>query len=218
MWDGQREMGVLNDFDLARFADQTGPSGHDNTGTLPFMALDLLSYTGTHGGIPRRYRHDAEAFAWTLIYLCLVTVKDKKGGNFTISPNPLPRWFENPGDSLYAKKGLEFDRHDDSRTRFAYPKAWNAAKALHSFWVRRYDQQFPKVNYRGHEGIERLFRNQTSNPPATATTVQPYEEPADETIFAGAISAFAGELDLAASTLAFEMTEKYQSIRWESQV
>ena len=56
MWDDRRKVGILNDFDLARFTDQAGASGQDNTGTLPFMALDLLSEEGLCGEIPRRYR------------------------------------------------------------------------------------------------------------------------------------------------------------------
>ena len=56
MWDDKRKVGILNDFDLARFADQDGASGQDNTGTLPFMALDLLSKEGLRGEIPRRYQ------------------------------------------------------------------------------------------------------------------------------------------------------------------
>ncbi|KAF9641867.1 hypothetical protein BDM02DRAFT_3073239, partial [Thelephora ganbajun] len=50
--------GVLNDFDLARFSDQAGASGRDNTGTLLSMALDLLSEEGLRGVISRRYRHE----------------------------------------------------------------------------------------------------------------------------------------------------------------
>jgi hypothetical protein len=62
VWDDVRKVVVLNDFDLARFADQTAASEQDDAGTSPFMALDLLSEEGLRGGIPRRYRHEAESF------------------------------------------------------------------------------------------------------------------------------------------------------------
>lgn len=42
MWDDKQKVEIPSDFDLARFADQTGASGRDNTGKLLFMALDLL--------------------------------------------------------------------------------------------------------------------------------------------------------------------------------
>jgi len=58
------------------------------------MALDLLSEEGLRGEIPRRYRHEAEPFAWSLICLCLATVENKKGKNFTMDPHPLYKWFE----------------------------------------------------------------------------------------------------------------------------
>jgi len=37
-------VGVLNDFDLATVGP--GPTGNERTGTLPFMALELLSAKG----------------------------------------------------------------------------------------------------------------------------------------------------------------------------
>ena len=62
MWDNVQKVGVLSDFDLAKFEDQTGVSGRDNTGTLPFMALDLVSERDFRREIPRRYRR-----GWTRV-------------------------------------------------------------------------------------------------------------------------------------------------------
>ena len=62
-WDDRQKM---EDFNLARFADQTGASGRDNTGTLPFMGLDLLLEKGLHGEIPRYYRRKAESLVGDL--------------------------------------------------------------------------------------------------------------------------------------------------------
>ena len=94
MWDDRRKVGILNDFDLAKLADQAGATGQDNTGTLPFMALDLLSEKGLRGEIPRRYRHEAESFAWCLICLCLTMVEGADGKNYTRDPHLLLRWFQ----------------------------------------------------------------------------------------------------------------------------
>ena len=63
MWDDVQKIGVLCDFDLAKFEDQTGASERDSTRTLPFMVLDLVSERGFCGEIVRRYRHGAESFA-----------------------------------------------------------------------------------------------------------------------------------------------------------
>ena len=104
MWDDMRKVGVLNDFDLARFADQRGASGQGNTGTLPFMALDLLSERGLRGVIPRRYRHETESFTWCLIRLYFATAEDSKGQNRTRDPHPLRRWFTDWESSRDAKR------------------------------------------------------------------------------------------------------------------
>jgi hypothetical protein len=39
-------MGVLNDYDLSSLATLQGPEGNERTGTVPFMALDLLTAKG----------------------------------------------------------------------------------------------------------------------------------------------------------------------------
>jgi hypothetical protein len=39
-------IGVLNDYDLSSLAIAQGPQGNECTGTVPFMALDLLSEQG----------------------------------------------------------------------------------------------------------------------------------------------------------------------------
>ncbi|KAF9642750.1 hypothetical protein BDM02DRAFT_3264353, partial [Thelephora ganbajun] len=105
MWDDRRKVGILNDFDLARFADQT----------------DLLSEEGLRGEIPRRYRHEAESFAWSLICLCLATVVNKHGEDFSMHPHPLRRWFEDWRTSRDAKLALHWCDHDHSDTQLSHP-------------------------------------------------------------------------------------------------
>ena len=180
MWDDKRKVGILNDFDLARFADQDGASGQDNTGTLPFMALDLLSKEGLRGEIPRRYRHEAESFAWSLICLCLATVEDKNGRNCTISPHPLQKWFTDWGNCFDAKFALQWRNYDNPDIPLVHSNTKLLASALHDYWLGRYTRQFPpppKVVDRppllgGAFGIEVSAREESS-----------YEEPEDDSVF-----------------------------------
>jgi serine/threonine protein kinase len=66
------KMGVLNDFDLVRCAKlQPISRNHDRTGTIPFMALDLLTDKYWCGHLEREYRHDHESFLWVLSYYFL---------------------------------------------------------------------------------------------------------------------------------------------------
>ncbi|RDB14846.1 hypothetical protein Hypma_016375 [Hypsizygus marmoreus] len=66
MYNPQTGLGVLNDFDLATLDDKEAT---DRTGTVPFMALDLLCDQYYEGKIRRRYRHDLEAFVWVLFWV-----------------------------------------------------------------------------------------------------------------------------------------------------
>ena len=61
--------GVLNDFDLAAKMEvgERSPKkqGFERTGTIPFMARDLLQYPG--GRMTRWFRHDLESCMWCIV-------------------------------------------------------------------------------------------------------------------------------------------------------
>ncbi|KAI0054854.1 hypothetical protein BV25DRAFT_1788258, partial [Artomyces pyxidatus] len=51
-------VGVLNDWDLANIEGSAPHTGLERTGTIPFMALELLRNEYWTGNIERRYEHD----------------------------------------------------------------------------------------------------------------------------------------------------------------
>jgi len=61
--------GVLNDYDLSS-TRQDGPSGNERTGTVPFMAIDLLREQALEGTVENLYRHDVESLIWVLAWVC----------------------------------------------------------------------------------------------------------------------------------------------------
>ncbi|GJJ09882.1 hypothetical protein Clacol_004106 [Clathrus columnatus] len=64
--------GVLNDFDLSRLSiggKREGTRANDRTGTIPFIAIDLLSPPAEKGKVRHLYRHDLESFAWVLFWV-----------------------------------------------------------------------------------------------------------------------------------------------------
>ncbi|KAG2356842.1 hypothetical protein BDR07DRAFT_1422043 [Suillus spraguei] len=69
-WKDGKQMGVLNDYDLSSLIDDQGPRGNERTGTVPFMALDLLSAKAQRGEVKHLYRHDLESFMWVFIWIC----------------------------------------------------------------------------------------------------------------------------------------------------
>jgi hypothetical protein len=62
-------VGVLNDYDLSSLATVQGPDGNERTGTVPFMAIDLLTEKGQRGEVKHLYRHDLESFMWVLVWV-----------------------------------------------------------------------------------------------------------------------------------------------------
>ncbi|OAX42207.1 hypothetical protein K503DRAFT_661385, partial [Rhizopogon vinicolor AM-OR11-026] len=59
-------VGILNDYDLSSL--KKGPTGRERTGTVPFMAIDLLTKKSLAGEVEHLYRHDAESFIWVLTW------------------------------------------------------------------------------------------------------------------------------------------------------
>ncbi|KAF9245413.1 hypothetical protein BU15DRAFT_34896, partial [Melanogaster broomeanus] len=62
-------IGVLNDYDLAPLTSSENPLGYERTGTIPFMAIDLLDANGQDGAVRHLYRHDMESFIWVFIWI-----------------------------------------------------------------------------------------------------------------------------------------------------
>ncbi|KAG2340764.1 hypothetical protein BDR05DRAFT_966653 [Suillus weaverae] len=60
-------IGVLNDYDLSSLANVVGPQGNECTGTVLFMALDLLTAETQRGEVKHLYRHDLESLMWVFI-------------------------------------------------------------------------------------------------------------------------------------------------------
>jgi hypothetical protein len=140
MCDPVTKQGILNNFDLARLRELgEGPSGKENTGSVPFVASDLLNRNPFKGMIPRIYRHDAESsFAQCLIYICICTAKHRYGRDLTIRLHPLSSWFQNSeSDScLMSKETIETKELLKSvplhkRTKFF-------AHELHTHWFKQY--------------------------------------------------------------------------------
>jgi len=87
-------IGILNDFDLINLATWVDhpTANNDRTGTIPFMAIDLLE-GGFEDCRPRLYRHDMESFVWVLAYVTVATIVYTDN---TIKISPLPdadTWF-----------------------------------------------------------------------------------------------------------------------------
>jgi hypothetical protein len=92
-------IGVLNDFDMAvDLQSESGPSSLERTGTLPYMALDLL--LRPDGTVKHLYRHDAESFVWVLLDLASSYSGGRRKTNYHMKD-----WFGvNKPSMMYAQK------------------------------------------------------------------------------------------------------------------
>jgi len=178
MCDPVTKRGVLNDLDLAREGGlNRKPSARDNTGTIPFLALDLLNKAGFNGKVQRRYRHDAESFAWCLINICVCMGKDPKRGICTVNPHPLSSWFGNVATSYRAK----YNSEELNGRLPLHERTKPLAKALHTYWMKRYHFQVIASRV-GCEPRALADAPSNWNVPVKAhlQTQGPYEEPPDD--------------------------------------
>lgn len=130
-------VGIVNDFDLASWVDHP-TSNKDRTGTIPFMAIDLLD-GGLDCCIPRLYRHDIESFCWVLAY---VTVADIEYKNHTIKIFPLSgvdTWFRD-GDKRDRDAHISSKRHfhseygQDQEVSGRYDHYFNTVQQITRYW------------------------------------------------------------------------------------
>ncbi|KAK7680266.1 hypothetical protein QCA50_016775 [Cerrena zonata] len=94
MVDPESKKGVLVDFDLASVAhndtvDPRPSNGNNLTGTVVFMALDLLDEKALQRKTPGLYRHDLESFCWVLLWICYCY----DGGRCTLH-YPFKNWID----------------------------------------------------------------------------------------------------------------------------
>lgn len=81
MYDPDKKCGVLTDFDLSLLQWEPRILGTDRTGTIPFMALKLLSDQHWNGSIKRYHYHELESFIWILPYVILSYQDGKRQRN-----------------------------------------------------------------------------------------------------------------------------------------
>ena len=214
MWDNVRKVGILGGFDLARFVDQTSASGQDSTRKLPFMALDLLSEEGLRGEISLRYRHEAESFTWSLIYLHLSTVHVFVR-NKVKDPTGYVRQVSNWESSLKARLGLQWYNYRLPLLHQVHADAKPLAHALHLYWLGRFKRQFPQLSE----------ENNPQGPPAgtfnvlVPTTEDPnYEEPGDDRVFQELLAEHKKALDVPQLKEVrddlMRMESKFKEINW----
>ncbi|KAK0236725.1 hypothetical protein EDD85DRAFT_885245 [Armillaria nabsnona] len=102
--------GVLNDFDLSSLRDVPGPSSFQRTGTLPYMAYELL--INKNGQPPKHlYRHDVESVFYVILLLCcrykaLATPTSSEPAPLTCEKvsSPFDEWYKLGRATLKDKK------------------------------------------------------------------------------------------------------------------
>jgi hypothetical protein len=124
MYDKDNGCGILNDFDLAHLNGRPRPSGSDRTGTMPFMALNLLTVEAWNGKVERLYRHDCESFAWVLLWICCRYENGKE-----ISHAPFEEFYTDYKQCSQQKHTVLLNLRL-IRTTTSYRKFWKAIFAL----------------------------------------------------------------------------------------
>lgn len=112
---------------------ELGAKSH--AGAFPFLPLNLLDKPVPKAILVQPlYRHEAESFAWCLIYICLSTRKDD-GQIRTVYPQHLSSWF---ADSLVPKISLRRGLLD----KIPYhQRTGPMGNRLYSYWITRYYNQ-----------------------------------------------------------------------------
>ncbi|KAG2336803.1 hypothetical protein BDR05DRAFT_970860, partial [Suillus weaverae] len=118
-----RYIGVLNDFDLS--STRGSPSGQERTGTVPFMALDLLTKKAVEGKVKHLYQHDAESFIWVLTWVSLRYHE----GHLLRKGRPLDEWLKVDFNTCSEKKHhFLYSGRDDIEPSPSHVRNWDFAR------------------------------------------------------------------------------------------
>ena len=142
-------VGIVNDFDLATWVHHSA-TNNDRTGTIPFMAIDLLD-----GGLdrltPRLYRHDMESFVWVLAYITVANIEYKNHA-IKISPPPnLGAWFRD-GDQadrdahIMSKRSFHLDYGYSQQVSSSYYRYFGAIRQVILYWDNFHQALRAKAN------------------------------------------------------------------------
>ncbi|KAG0699554.1 hypothetical protein DFH29DRAFT_1014270 [Suillus ampliporus] len=115
-------MAVLNDYDLSSLAITPGPQSNERTGTVPFMALDLLSPKGQRGQVKHLYRHDLESFMWVLVWVCL---RYRNGVLLPPTTRPFDAWATTDAATCGEKKLWFLNNFLDFEPSDIEPRMWD---------------------------------------------------------------------------------------------
>ncbi|KAG1901759.1 uncharacterized protein F5891DRAFT_891347, partial [Suillus fuscotomentosus] len=114
-------IGVLNDYDLSSFK-RDGPMGLERTGTVPFMAVNLLTPHAMAGKVEHVYAHDAESLIWVLTWVSL----RYEGGNLLSKNRPLEEWLKADASLCQARKTQFWSGGiRDVRPSGSHKKSWD---------------------------------------------------------------------------------------------
>jgi serine/threonine protein kinase len=125
--------GVLNDFDLANVRGSGGPSGTERMGTMPFMALDLLTKEGWAGKVERLYRHDCESFVWVLLWIC-----SRYDNGAEIKNPPFNEFITSDFYHCYKIKFSCGMTIAETKPTASYQRFWLGARQLNNWFVQQH--------------------------------------------------------------------------------
>ena len=148
-------MGVLNDYDLASLSTTTGPQGNERTGTVPFMALDLLTPEGQRGEIKHLYRHDLELFVWVLVWISL---RYRNGALLPDTSRPLDLWATLGAEACGEKKSYFLSRFVKFRAADIDTRLWgliaDCLYSLHVFQTAIQRQEYLQDQWPQSEAVD----------------------------------------------------------------
>ncbi|CAL1714800.1 unnamed protein product [Somion occarium] len=130
--------GVLNDWDLSEVDDLNDHMGLERTGTIPFMAMELLDSKFWLGGIRREYRHDLESFVWMLPWAALCY----EGGSRKDPPKLISSWQTGNYEHCRQKKGDFVSKFNRVNINEVIPLQWRGFWPLIGRLVKRFLRRY----------------------------------------------------------------------------
>jgi len=133
MWDPEQKCGILNDYDLAKLAQemQLTPAARHLVGTPPFLAVDILSgWDKEH-----LFQFELESFLSVTMW---ITVRYQHGEE--IFRSTLEEWLSKDPRIIYFSK-MQLIRRTESRERIPWHQS-ETFPTMHETWIKPLTAEF----------------------------------------------------------------------------
>ena len=124
---GISHKGMLIDLDLAKERGSMPSGARHRTGTMEFMAIEVLRQ---RKGFIHTYRHDLESFFYVFLWVCIIHGGSLSGPKLEEVPWRLQSWYKGTYEQIADAKIAQMDKNVFEELLLCFPPSFDHVKGV----------------------------------------------------------------------------------------